>query len=260
MPLSYNVKKKIPNIISMSRISIILLIIPLSITGNFLTATILYFLAATTDFIDGKLARKWNVTSKTGAMLDSVADKFLILSTVPIAFTTTPMILGPLLMEGAISIENSISKFKDKNIMKSTFIGKAKMFPLSLVLALGLLSNVNFDITPHINNIMTVLIPITMAMQTATVITYYNQNKKMNKKKLIETELNKSETIESPVLTNDKSLDKKIKNVYENDNEINFTNKLFEQKQISDYSFNNQIIDETKNQDEKPKVFKKTKY
>ncbi|MDX9910530.1 MAG: CDP-alcohol phosphatidyltransferase family protein [Phycisphaerales bacterium] len=44
-----------------------------------LAAAILFILAATTDFLDGYLARKWRVVSKFGRVMDPFADKILIL-------------------------------------------------------------------------------------------------------------------------------------------------------------------------------------
>ena len=41
-------------------------------------ATILFVIAAVTDWFDGHLARKWNQTSSFGAFLDPVADKLLV--------------------------------------------------------------------------------------------------------------------------------------------------------------------------------------
>jgi CDP-diacylglycerol---glycerol-3-phosphate 3-phosphatidyltransferase len=38
----------------------------------------LFFVAAATDWIDGKLARRWNVTTKIGSFLDTTADKLLV--------------------------------------------------------------------------------------------------------------------------------------------------------------------------------------
>ena len=42
-------------------------------------ALILFVLAATTDFIDGYLARKWKQESRLGAMLDPIADKAMVI-------------------------------------------------------------------------------------------------------------------------------------------------------------------------------------
>jgi CDP-diacylglycerol--glycerol-3-phosphate 3-phosphatidyltransferase len=43
-----------------------------------LLATVLFCVAAATDWIDGRLARRWNVTSKLGSFLDTTADKLLV--------------------------------------------------------------------------------------------------------------------------------------------------------------------------------------
>jgi cardiolipin synthase len=41
-------------------------------------ALIFFLIAATTDYYDGLLARKYNVESKLGAILDPIADKVLV--------------------------------------------------------------------------------------------------------------------------------------------------------------------------------------
>ena len=38
----------------------------------------LFVIAAATDWFDGRLARRWNVTSKLGSFLDTTADKLLV--------------------------------------------------------------------------------------------------------------------------------------------------------------------------------------
>jgi CDP-diacylglycerol--glycerol-3-phosphate 3-phosphatidyltransferase len=41
-------------------------------------AVVLFCIAAATDWIDGRLARRWGVTSKLGSFLDTTADKLLV--------------------------------------------------------------------------------------------------------------------------------------------------------------------------------------
>ena len=41
-------------------------------------AAVLFCVAGATDYVDGWLARRWNVTSKLGSFLDTTADKLLV--------------------------------------------------------------------------------------------------------------------------------------------------------------------------------------
>jgi CDP-diacylglycerol--glycerol-3-phosphate 3-phosphatidyltransferase len=43
-----------------------------------IVAAVLFFLAAATDYLDGYLARRWQVTTKFGSFLDTMADKLLV--------------------------------------------------------------------------------------------------------------------------------------------------------------------------------------
>lgn len=47
-------------------------------TGRDLAATLIFVVAAATDWLDGYLARRWNETSAFGAFLDPVADKLMV--------------------------------------------------------------------------------------------------------------------------------------------------------------------------------------
>jgi CDP-diacylglycerol--glycerol-3-phosphate 3-phosphatidyltransferase len=43
-----------------------------------LVGAVLFAVAAATDWVDGRLARRWDVTSKIGSFLDTTADKLLV--------------------------------------------------------------------------------------------------------------------------------------------------------------------------------------
>jgi CDP-diacylglycerol--glycerol-3-phosphate 3-phosphatidyltransferase len=46
--------------------------------GSYTAAAILFVIAAATDWFDGHLARRWGVTTRLGAFLDTTADKLLV--------------------------------------------------------------------------------------------------------------------------------------------------------------------------------------
>lgn len=74
--------KNVPNIITLSRvfltpIMIVFFMLPMSSgVGKFIAFGI-YVLGSLTDSIDGYVARKYNLVSNIGKMLDSIADKFI---------------------------------------------------------------------------------------------------------------------------------------------------------------------------------------
>lgn len=78
-----DIKKSIPNLLTMSRILVIPIVMGLFyIDASWALWTILalYIYASITDFLDGYLARKWNVVSDLGRFLDPIADKLLVTS------------------------------------------------------------------------------------------------------------------------------------------------------------------------------------
>ncbi len=71
--------KNIPNIISLSRIILIIPIIIFLEFEKYDTVWYLLLIAGITDYLDGLLARKLNLVSKTGSILDPLADKIIII-------------------------------------------------------------------------------------------------------------------------------------------------------------------------------------
>ena len=114
-----NFRNKIPNIITTFRIIliipiIIVLFIPqllehqifsinignvnLSTNLSFLIALILFIVASMSDFFDGFLARKWNVVSQYGKILDPIADKILVNTIMIILTAKNEFVLLPIVL------------------------------------------------------------------------------------------------------------------------------------------------------------------
>ncbi|MDW2994441.1 MAG: CDP-alcohol phosphatidyltransferase family protein [Alphaproteobacteria bacterium] len=88
------------NFLSAFRILASFALIPTIIFGMYWTSFILYILAALSDFFDGYLARKYNVCTKIGGVMDHIGDKLLVTNTLillsimmPVWFITIPVII-----------------------------------------------------------------------------------------------------------------------------------------------------------------------
>lgn len=97
--------KQLPNAITIMRVGIAIIVPFLIFNGRDAlraTAFILFAIAAVTDWLDGYLARRWNVLSGFGRMLDPIADKLLIvgclLALVAVDQTTIPILYPSLII------------------------------------------------------------------------------------------------------------------------------------------------------------------
>ncbi len=68
------------NLLTFARIIFAIIIFAfLALKDYYLLALVLFFIAGLTDYFDGFLARKYNASSQIGEILDSLADKILII-------------------------------------------------------------------------------------------------------------------------------------------------------------------------------------
>ena len=74
------INKNLPNILTILRIAAVPVFILLYGRKSYAAALILFCLASLTDMLDGRLARKYDLVSNFGKIMDPLADKLLVYS------------------------------------------------------------------------------------------------------------------------------------------------------------------------------------
>ncbi|MGM9532069.1 CDP-diacylglycerol--glycerol-3-phosphate 3-phosphatidyltransferase [Intestinibacter sp.] len=162
----------LPNKLTLLRICLIpvFVILMLSQINNFfLIACIVFMVASITDFLDGRIARKYNLVTDFGKFMDPLADKLLVLSAL-ICMIDYDLVAGWMVIiivarELTVSILRAIAADNGKVIAAS---GGGKIKTTSQMIAIiFLLIGANFS-----NDI--ILLIGTVAMYIATIFTLYS--------------------------------------------------------------------------------------
>ncbi len=139
-----NLRRHIPNALSLLRILIVPCLVPLFEQGHGLLLITLLLLAQLSDAADGYLARRWEVSSRCGAWLDAVADKLLVWDLLyllwmqkaaPLWFISTLLLRDLLLFVLGLLILRAASWQQ----MRPSLIGKLSMALQMLVLLILIL-------------------------------------------------------------------------------------------------------------------------
>lgn len=156
---------------------------------HYLIALVLFSFASLTDFIDGKMARKYNLITDFGKFLDPLADKmlttaaFLAFIELKIGVGITWITFIVLIREFLITSLRLISSGKGK-VIAANMLGKAKtvsqMTAIIYVLASQyLLSIINAgDLVANICYVMTnIVLWVSAVLTVISGVVYVKQNK-----------------------------------------------------------------------------------
>ena len=174
-------KKNIPNILTIIRVILIpvfVLFYIFDINDWQLWAGIVFLAASITDFLDGYLARKWNVVSTFGKFVDPIADKLLVLAALLILLDDGIVAMAVVLV--LLAREFLISGFRLVAVSKGVIIaadksGKIKTATQMLAIIIILLSPAlfgNIGLTVGI-----ILMYISVALSVYSCIEYLCKNK-----------------------------------------------------------------------------------
>jgi CDP-diacylglycerol--glycerol-3-phosphate 3-phosphatidyltransferase len=170
----------------------------LVINIKYLIAGVLFLIASFTDFLDGYVARKYNLVTDLGKMLDAIADKILV-NSVLIILAAQGFIhpLIPVVMVVRDSFVNSIKMVAGSkgHVVAAIKTGKYKTASLMVGIALTLFYNLPFELwNLKVSNFLLIVATV---LAIISGFEYYNLYKELIfEKKEKKNEINKSNKIE----------------------------------------------------------------
>ena len=190
----------LPNKITMSRIFltiiiIIILLFPFESAGiylpklfvnetlvveiKYIIAGVLFVIASLTDFVDGKIARKYNFITDFGKMIDAIADKVLV-NSVLIILASLGFISAiiPVVIIFRDTVVDSIKMIAGNkgHVVAAIKTGKYKTACMMTGVTLTLFYNLPFELWNI--KVSDVLLILACVLSVISAIEYYNLNKK----------------------------------------------------------------------------------
>ena len=198
-------KMNLPNKLTIARMCAIPLVIIISLIKplqtvfssfnlQILLLLIIFVLASITDFLDGKIARKYNLVTNFGKFMDPLADKLLVMSTMIVlldlgyfsAFGINFGFVIIIILARELAITGFRTLAADNGIViAASKLGKLKTVSQMLMIIYILTANV-FNITSDniIHNIITtILVAFATLMTIISGIDYFAKNKGVLKEK-----------------------------------------------------------------------------
>lgn len=155
------------------------------VSSLYMVAGVIFIIASITDFLDGYIARKYNLITNTGKMLDAIADKVLVNSVlillasagyihviIPVVVVLRDIIVNAIKMEAA-----------SKGVVVAAIgSGKLKTAALMIGIVLAMFGNMPFEAWNL--KVDEFLLYFAAIMSIVSLVQYYNANKNIlfNKK------------------------------------------------------------------------------
>lgn len=194
-------KMNLPNKLTMLRIFlsiiiIFLLLFPFDMTGislpklfvnesvvidiKYIIAGVLFITASLTDFLDGYIARKYNLITDFGKLIDAIADKVLVNSVLIILAASGfihPIIAVIVVLRDTIVNSIKMVAASKGKVVAAIGSGKLKTACLMVGIILTLFYNMPFELWNL--KVSDFLLIIAAVLSIVSAIQYYKQNKEL---------------------------------------------------------------------------------
>jgi len=131
------------NLITLTRLIFCWVPIYLLFNQEYLYAMIGFALIAATDSVDGWVARKWNMVTKTGIILDPTVDKIIVISNLVALSLVDHRLLLPtaiiIIRELYVALILARAR-KQKKVVATIYSGKVKMWAQCIAMCLQYLA------------------------------------------------------------------------------------------------------------------------
>ncbi len=167
-------QKNIPNILTIIRFLLIPIILYFIITGNYLLGFIFFTISGITDILDGTIARKYNLISTFGKLMDPLADKLTqisVLATLTFKDIIPIWILVIVILKELIMIIGASFLYGKDVVVYSKWFGKLATVLFYLAIVLSLIDK-QFGFTGIWQNIDMVLYCVALVSTVFSLIMY----------------------------------------------------------------------------------------
>ncbi len=156
---------------------------------KYLVVGVLFIIASLTDFIDGRIARKRNLVTDLGKMLDAIADKILVDSVLIILSSSgfiSPVISVIIIVRDIVVNAVKMAAGNAGKVVAASWTGKVKTTFQMIGITLTLFYNLPFElINIRISDIMLI---ISCVLAIVSAIQYIIANKKYISEKPVKNE------------------------------------------------------------------------
>ncbi|WP_216083480.1 CDP-diacylglycerol--glycerol-3-phosphate 3-phosphatidyltransferase [Candidatus Mycoplasma haematohominis] len=144
-------RKWVPNLLTISRLlftPVVLILINVNSTTSNILAGLLFLFCCVTDFLDGYLARKWQVESSFGKTFDPLADKVLILGALILFIAQSKVLILLAIFHIIRDVSMDVMRlflYKKNRIIPASFLAKLKTITQMLTILLIIFSQEVFN-------------------------------------------------------------------------------------------------------------------
>jgi phosphatidylglycerophosphate synthase len=173
-----NLKRNIPNIVTIIRILLAFAFLFLFIYKLYHLSITIFVVGALSDALDGFLARRLKAESKLGKKMDAFADKlFTVIPLLCLSIIFNPLFSLLILLELISTIIN-IRLYSKHKLLYISMLGKLKMALLFITVTVGLMGNAG----NRSDFLLYFLIIATFITQCIAISGYINKFRKLNYK------------------------------------------------------------------------------